>query len=314
MYVGMSDVLRERNDLHGAMEYLLRSQELGDGCGLPQNPYRWRVAMARLREIEGDWDGALDLLDEAERLYIGDYFPDVRPIPALKARLWARSGRVGEALGWAADRGLSLDDDLGYVHEFEHITLARLLLTQAATQPQALFLDEAVRLLNRLLKAADAGGRTGSVLEILVLQALAQQAGGNLAPALAILHRALALAEPEGYVRIFIDEGAPMAALLKAAAPQGRAPRYVRRLVAAEHAAGHAADGGTNVPSGLIEPLSDRELDVLRLLRTDLNGPDIARELTVSLNTVRTHTSHIYAKFGVNNRRAAVRRANELGL
>jgi LuxR family maltose regulon positive regulatory protein len=128
--------------------------------------------------------------------------------------------------------------------------------------------------------------------------------------ALASLQRALTLAEPEGYVRLFVDEGPAMASLLRAAAKEGIAPSYVHRLLAAF---GTAQD---NTPrrQDLIEPLSERELHVLRLLGTDLDGPDIARELVVSLNTVRTHTKNIYAKLGVNNRRAAVRRARELDL
>ena len=120
----------------------------------------------------------------------------------------------------------------------------------------------------------------------------------------------MALAEPEGYVRVFIDEGPPMAALLKLAAKERNAPSYVRRLLAAVV----TVEGRAPVEQPLIEPLSERELEVLRLLGSDLDGPDIARELAVSLATVRTHTRSIYAKLGVNSRRAAVRRAAELGL
>ena len=130
MYVGMSEVHRERDDLPAATQHLLRSQELGEHIGLPQNRYRWRVAMARIRQAEGDLGGALDLLDEAERLYVGDFFPNVRPVPALKARVWIAQGRLGEALGWAREQGLSVDDDLSYLREFEHITLARVLLAR----------------------------------------------------------------------------------------------------------------------------------------------------------------------------------------
>ena len=109
---------------------MLRSQELGEHAGLPQNRYRWRVAMARIRQAEGDLGGALDLLDEAERLYVGDFFPNVRPVPALRARVWIAQGRLGEATGWAREQGLSADDDLSYLREFEHITLARVLLAR----------------------------------------------------------------------------------------------------------------------------------------------------------------------------------------
>ena len=310
MYVGMSEVHRERDDLPAATQQLLRSQELGEHTGLPQNRYRWRVAMARIREAEGDLDGALELLNEAERLYVGDFFPNVRPVPALRARVRVAQGELGEALGWARERDLSVEDDLSYLREFEHITLVRVLLAGYTAERAEHPIQEATRLLERLLRAAEEGQRTGSVIEILVLQALAHQARDDIPAALASLQHALMLAEPEGYVRIFADEGPPMASLLRAAAKEGIAPGYVRRLLDAVN----KTEDSTPASQGLIEPLSERELDVLRLLGTDLGGPDIARELIVSLNTVRTHTKNIYAKLGVNNRRAAVRRARELDL
>ena len=143
-----------------------------------------------------------------------------------------------------------------------------------------------------------------------MLQALAHQAGRDVPAALDALGRAVALAEPEGYLRVFADEGTPMAALLKALARLGTAGGYVQRLLAAV-----TRDAGPEpVPHGLVEPLSQRELDVLRLLGSDLDGPEIARELSVSLNTMRTHTRNIYAKLGVTSRRAAVRQAQDLDL
>ena len=311
MYVGMAALHRERDDLPAATELLLRSQELGEHLGLPQNPHRWRVAMARVREAEGDLDGAATLLAEAERVYAGDFSPDVRPIGAMRARVLIAQGRWADALGWARDRGLTVDDDLSYLREFEHVTLARALLAQYGSERAAPSLDAAVGLLQRLLPAAEAGGRTGSAIEILVLQALAQQLRSDVPAALAPLGQALTLAEPEGYARVFLDEGQPMAALLEAAAQRGIATDYVRRLLAAVGETGPARSSGVE---RLIEPLSGREVDVLRLLASDLGGPDIARQLVVSLNTVRTHTKNIYAKLGVNNRRAAVRRAEELHL
>jgi len=306
MYVGMSEVYRERDDLPAATQQLLRSQELGEHNGLPQNRYRWRVAMARIRQAEGGLPGALDLLDEAERLYTGDFFPNVRPVPALKARVWIAQGRLGEAFVWAREHNLSVDDDLSYLREFEHITLARMLLGERAEDS----VHQATRLLERLLLAAEEGERTGRVIEILVLQALTRQRRGDIPAALARLERAVTLAEPEGYVRVFVDEGQPMASLLRALAKQRIAGNYVRRLLAGVGETGHDRP----VEQALIEPLSERELDVLRLLGTELDGPAIARELTVSLHTVRTHTKHIYAKLAVTNRRAAVRRAQELDL
>jgi LuxR family maltose regulon positive regulatory protein len=316
MYVGMSQIACERDDLRAATLHLQRAQELGEHLGLPQNPYRWRVAMARVREAHGDLDGALDLLDEAQRVYVGDFSPNVRPVPAVRARVLAAQGRLGEASGWMRERGLSAEDDLSYLREFEHITAARVLLARYRQEHSEPPIRAAARLVERLLTAAEEGMRTGSVIEILVLQAIIHHARGDVRDAAAPLERALTLAEPEGYVRVFVGEGPPMVSLLRAVARQRSPWNYVRRLLDAGRHAGDATGAGQTTPArqGLVEPLSERELDVLRLLGSDLDGPDIARELTVSLNTLRTHTRNIYAKLGVNSRRAAVRQGAELNL
>ena len=198
MYVGMSQIACERDDLPAATQYLLRAEELGEHTWLPQNPYRWRVAMARVREAEGDLDGALDLLDEAQRVYTGDFSPNVRPIPALRARELTARGRVGEAVAWAREQGLSAEDDLTYLREFEHITLARVLLARYGCDQDEGALLEAMALLTRLLQAAQAKERWGNVIEILLLQALVYQEQGDTSAALIPLQRALTLAEPEG--------------------------------------------------------------------------------------------------------------------
>jgi LuxR family maltose regulon positive regulatory protein len=312
MYVGMSELHREQGDLDAAARSLGKSQDLGASVGLPQHPYRWRVAMAHLRRAEGDLKDAVELLDEADRVYNNDFLPKVRPVAAMRTRVWLAQSRLSEASAWAQERGLSAEDELSYLREFEHITLARVLLAQYKgdrTHPS--ILRDALALLERLLRAAEQGRRTGHVIEILVLQALAHQAQGDIAAALVPLERAVGLAEPERYARIFLDEGPPMATLLQALARQGTAPNYVRQLLTGLRD-GH--DRTTPATQVLIEPLSDRELEVIRLLATELDGPDIARRLVVSLNTMRTHTKNIYSKLGVNNRREAVRRAQELEL
>ena len=237
MYVGMSQIACERGDLEAATAHLLCSQQLGEHAGLPQNPYRWRVAMARVLESHRDLGGALNLLDEALRVYLGDFAPNVRPVAASRARVLAALGRVGDAFGWVRDHGLSADDNPSYAREFEHITLARVLLARHTAEGDQSCLLDAARLLEHLLSAAEAGGRTGSVIEILVLQALTRYAGGDLAGARAPLERALTLAEPQGYVRVFAGEGAPMAALLEAIAVSRVGWDYVRRLL---DACGHA--------------------------------------------------------------------------
>lgn len=310
MYVGISVLCREHDDLNAAAQHLLRSKEQGEHTGFPQNGYRWCVAMARIREAQGDLDAALHLLLEAEQLYVSDFFPNVRPIAAMKTRMWLSQGRLGEALDWAREQGLSVRDDLSYLREFEHITLARVLLAKYKSDRTDDSILEAMGLLERLLHAAEEGERTGSAIEILVLQALAHHMQGDIPAALVPLARVLTLAEPEGYVRIFVDEGRPVAELLDAAVKKGIALNYARHL----QAAFGKADLKPPAKKVVCEPLSERERDVLRLLGTDLSGPDIARELRVSLNTLRTHTKNIYDKLEVNNRRAAVRRAKELDI
>ncbi len=233
MHTGMSELFRERNDLETASQHLLVSRELGEENGLAQNPYRSRVAAARIRQTQGDLDGALDLLDEAERLYASDFSPDVRPVAAVRARVWIAQGNLSAAWGWAREHGVAAADELSYLHEFEHATLARLLLAQGTRDRADDRIAAAIELTERLLAAAEDGGRSGSAIDILVVQALARHAGDDVTGALDSLARAVALAEPEGYVRVFIDEGPPMAALLKLAAKERKAPSYVRRLLAA---------------------------------------------------------------------------------
>jgi LuxR family transcriptional regulator, maltose regulon positive regulatory protein len=319
MYVGMSEILRERNDLHAATQHLLRSKEMGEHTAFPQNRYRWRVAMARIREAQGNLDGALDLLDDAERLYMSDFSPNVHPIVARKTRVWLAQERLGEALDWARVQRLSVQDDLSYVREFEHITLARVLLAQYRNESADHSIVEAIGLLERLLAAAQEGGRMGSVIEILILEALAHEAQGNIPVSLIPLEQALTLAEPEGYIRMFLDEGTPMAQLLREAAAHEIRPGYTGKLLAAFEAQGQKSANASPIPASptsqsLIEPLSQRELEVLRLFKTELSGPEIARELTIALSTVRTHTESIYSKLNVKTRRAAVQRAIELNL
>lgn len=321
MLVAQSELRLEQNDLETAAHCLRQSQALGERASLSENRYRWHLAQARLRAAQGDWDAAFDQLAEAARLYLPGFYPNVRPIAAWRARLWVRQGRLAEAQAWANERGLSAADAPSYLREFEHFTLARLLIAQAQPGQNDHAAREALGLLERLRVAAEAGGRSAGVIESLVLQALAHAAQGQPAQALAPLERALAQAEPEGYVRLFIDEGPPLAALLQAAAKRGVAPTYLPRLLAAFDGAAPAPAAGrlppaadASTPRSLAEPLSEREREVLRLLATELTGPEIARQLMVSLNTFHTHTKNIYGKLGVKNRQAAVIRAGELGL
>jgi LuxR family maltose regulon positive regulatory protein len=329
MHVGLADTLREAGDLAGAREHLHVAAGLGDDAGLPQNGHRSRVVAARLRLAEGDAAGAVALLEEAERRYVPDYFPDVRPIASERARALVAAGDVDGGWAWVLERGLDADladdSDVGaevpFLREHELVTLARVLLARHAADDDARALRDATRLLDRLGRAAMAGGRGGTVLEVLVLRARAHHAAGDGAAALATLAEAVRQAAPQGAVGVFADEGEPVAALLGTLARTGADRPAARHLLARVAPGGDAArgaggrGGGTTAPvDPLVDPLSARELQVLRLLATDLDGPGIAARLVVSLHTVRSHTKSLYAKLGVHGRREAVRRAAELGL
>jgi LuxR family maltose regulon positive regulatory protein len=306
LHTGLAELALERNELDAAADHLLTSAQLEEqGAGLPQNAHRRRIVAALVRLAEGDAGAAIGLVDDAEQAYVGEYFPVTRPIPAVRARVRLAQRRLADATDWLAQRGLTGDDELDYLTEYEHVTLARILIARSTEEADDGLLRDAVALLDRLLASAEAGGRQGAILEVLILQALAWRTLGDESRALASLRRALSIGRLEGYVRTFVGEGAPMMALLESAVAHGIEPEYARHLL---------AQGDRPRRQPLDEPLSQRELEVLRLLGTDLDGPDIARELVVGLSTVRSHTKAIYAKLGVNSRRAAVRRGEELGL
>jgi LuxR family maltose regulon positive regulatory protein len=324
MYVGMSALHYEHNDLKTATQHLLTSQALGELAGMPQNPYRWRTAMARIRAAQGDPDGALELLDQAGRLYDANFSPNVRPIAARKARVWVAQGRLDEAQGWAREQGLTVENDLCYLSEFDHITLVRVLLARYQRDRADGSISGAVGLLERLLKAAEEGGRNGSVIEILVLQAMVYHAQGDLPAALLPLRRALALAEPEGYIRMFLDEGSSMMQLLREASARKIMPGYTDKLLAAFEAEmrpvpaaspGKSEDKPDHPPAQpLIEPLSQRELDILNLIAQGLSNRVIGERLFLALDTVKGHNRKIFDKLQVQSRTEAIARARELGL
>jgi LuxR family maltose regulon positive regulatory protein len=226
---------------------------------------------------------------------------------------------LGEALVWARKLSLSAHDDLDYLHEFEHITLARVLLARYESDREERSIHEAMSLLERLLEAAEEGGRKGSVIEILVLQALAHEAQGESPSALVSLERALTLAEPEGYVRIFVDEGRPMARLLYEAAARGIMPDYTGRLLAAFETEGRIdPDDAPRLTApasqSLAELLSQRELEVLQLIAQGLSNREIGERLFLAVVTVKGHNRNIFRKLQVRRRTEAVARARELGL
>ncbi len=319
LHTALSTLCLEQNDLKAVAAHLRRSKALGEPTALPRWRYRWCLAQARVRAAEGKLDDTLNWLDEAQRQYVRGPVPEVRPIAAWQTRVWIAQGRLADALSWVQEQGLSVDDDLNYLREFEHITLSRLLIARYEREQAEECVHAALALLERLRQAAAAGGRAGSLIEILVLQALAHQAQGLSPLALAALEYALRLAEPEGYVRIFVDEGHPMARLLAEAGGQGIMPDYIHKLLAAFEAEPRTAAGNSpafSPPAAqpLVEPLSERELEVLHLLAQGLSNREIGERLFLALPTVKGHNRNIYSKLQVRRRTEAIARARELGL
>lgn len=309
LHVGLAELDRELDDVTGAAAHLETARVLAETGSITENRHRWFVASAQLRAAHGDHDAALRLLDEAEALYRPGFYPDVRPVPAVRARIHILAGDHEPASGWAREHGIGADDAPAYLREYEHLTLARILLAQQRVPP-------ALGLLARLHAAAAHSGRAGSLVEISALQAVAHHLQGDDEQAFAAFARSVAeTAEPESHVRRYLDEGPPMLALLHLAATTDHGEdavtvqSHARRLL---QRATPAAPPRTAPP--VTDALSDRELQVLRLLDTELTGPQIARELYVTINTLRSHTKRIFTKLDVTTRTAAVRRARERGL
>jgi LuxR family transcriptional regulator, maltose regulon positive regulatory protein len=340
-YLGLALLYHEMGDDAAAAEHLQKAGELGEHTTLVDWSYRWYLAQARLKESGGDLEAALAQLDKAGRAYVKNPIPDTRPIEALKAKVYLKQGRLVKAQVWARTRGLSADDEVSYLGEFEHLTLARVLMAEYQSRQNRHAFLQAIGLLERLLKAAEAQSRAGSVTEILVAQALTHQMQGNLPLALASLERALTLSEPEGYIRLFVDEGEPMRLLLlgfrsrveKQSSDQGHPLlHYVKKLLSAFDRADEKQSTSDPLnpemigPAALIDPedrpaknmlvdpLSKRELEVLRLVAQGLTNNEISQRLVLALSTVKGHNLRIFGKLQARNRSEAVARARELGL
>jgi LuxR family maltose regulon positive regulatory protein len=276
------------------------------------------ITLALVRQARGDTAGAQAMLERAAAIAQTWAQPQiVLRVATFTARLALMRGLVSDAARWARTTELGIDDDLSEWLEIEHCTLARWLIAERRA-------DDALRLLRRLAAAAEQAGRIGRLIEILALQALAAQTQGITTNALAHLARALELAAPEGYVRIFADEGAPMAALLRAAYARRIMPDYVAILLAAfpqtRNDEGRTmkdeplAHRSSLIAQPWVEPLTARELDVLRLVVAGRSNRAIASELIVAVGTVKAHLNSIFGKLGVTSRTQAIMRANDLHL
>jgi len=320
-HVGLAEVLRQRNELDAALDHATQGVALCRQLAYAQPLAAGLTTMAWIRHAQGDPAGALQAIVQAERVR-----PDLgvvallNPVPAQRGRLLLADGQVTEAAHWVKQCGVATDDQPSYPQEGEYLVLARVLLAEHTP-------DLALGLLGRLRDLALSQERAGSLIEVQMLRALALAAVGDQAAALAALAEAFVLAAPEGYLRVFLDEGAPIATLLgklaataaKGQATAARVPRpYLTRLLEAFDQDGlnvlPRPRHGSVLVAGLVAPLSARELEVLALLTAGMSNHAVAEELVITLDTVKRHVTHILDKLGAANRTQAVTRAHELGL
>ncbi|HSR19686.1 MAG TPA: LuxR C-terminal-related transcriptional regulator [Anaerolineales bacterium] len=313
--VHLANISREWNDLESALALLDEGIRIGEPARMVDAVISGYAVMTRVQLSLGNVDEAMESYKSAERMAQNtlNLAAGTRQLMIDgRVRLLLEQKLPSEALNVFRENDLDVDDEIAYFDGFRHAALARCLLYLGRWNPEGDELSRAQSLIARMLNIARSVGCTRDLIELLALQSLASSAQGLQDQALLSLREALGLAAEEKFVRTYVDEGEPMLKLVRQIEASGPLGKYIGRLLAAFE----RVDGeGRSTTSGpLVDPLTERELDVLRLLRTDLSGPEIAGELTVSLNTIRTHTKSIYAKLGVNSRRAAVRQAKELEL
>jgi LuxR family maltose regulon positive regulatory protein len=317
-HIGIAQVLYARNQLDDALRHATEAVTLGRQVVESFLLALGLHAMAWVHQAMGDTEAAVKAMDEADGVLPATAVArHLYPDQAWRARLLLAMGRTGEAARWTEERGLTADDAISYQQERSYLVLVRVLLAQQ--EPGG-----AMRLLERLDALAASQGRTGSLIEARALRSLATQAAGDHRGALTALADALLLARPEGHVRVFADEGPPMAALLRslirarqrghAGAVSRAAREHVNRVVGAFRPRVEGLDGPAAAARGLQDPLTRREVEVLGLVAAGRPNREIADELVVSLETVKKHLSHVFDKLGAANRTDAVARARDLRL
>ena len=321
-HVGIAEVLYQRDQLDDALRHLAHGIDLCRQLTSTQALATGLSTLAWVRWATGDNSRAGEAMEEAYRVLPSlDVVSLSNPVPAERARLLLAQGKVLEAARWVEERRLGENDEPTYAREREYLVLARLLLARAAP-------DRALTLLGRLAAQAAAQGRVGSVIEVGALEALALSAIGDRTQGMRRLIEVLALGRREGYVRVFADQGRPMAALLGGLVTTGKrkGPRpaheipaeYLDRVLQAARRTGDhpplAGTGANDGATGLVEALTVREVQVLEKLAAGKSNREIADEFVVTLDTVKKHVTHIFEKLGATNRTEAVAVARQLGL
>ncbi|TMC20016.1 MAG: hypothetical protein E6J36_13640, partial [Chloroflexi bacterium] len=318
-YFVLGDVWREWNQLDRSEQHLVQGMGLVKETATADAEMitRGYLALARLQQARGESNQALATLDAFTQVADQRGFAPTLLAhgAAVRAQVELGQGNLVAAIHWAETHGLSEVSDLSYPREQEYLTLVRVRIAQAREHPTGPFLSQALVLLERLLEDAEPKARMSSIIEILILRALALHALGDSTGALTALGRALALAEPQGYIRLFLEEGAPMTVLLRQAYTQKIMPEYTAALLEA------SGEHGTMIPllhttqqSPLIEPLTRRERAVLGLLIDGASNREIAEHLVLSVNTVKKHVFNICSKLNVQSRAQVVARARTLNL
>ena len=305
-HLGLGLLHHEMGEDEPAAHHLQKAFELGRQTTIVDWMYRKSLAQAYLKESEGDLRSALELLNDAQRFYVRTPIPNLRPVEAMQARIHIKQNHLNKAQAWAHQSGLSLQDKPIFLNEFGYLTFARIMLAENQNDQH---FQTMLQMLESLLKQAESQNRLRSRIDILITQALAFSAKDS-AKALAALEQALTLAEPEGYLRLFVDEGKPMAELLSKF-KSSKLQQYANRILAALTPSIHPSSFSLQP---LIDPLSDRELEVLRLIAQGLSNQEITQKLVVALSTVKGHNLRIFAKLQAKSRTEAVARARELGL
>lgn len=307
-HIGIAQIFYERNQLGKALQHTMEGITLGRQLVSTQSLATGLITLAWTRQAMGDSVGAREAMNEADELTQNPEIVSLHnPAPVERARLSLAQGDLKEAVRWVEERGLN-EDEPSYARELEYFVLARTLLNRNLS-------NRALTLLENLGGAAKAQNRVDSLIKIQILQALGFQAVGRVDLAMSVLAQALMQAEPEGYIRTFVDEGPAMAALLHRAALRGVTPNYVTSLLAAFPAIDRGIQtSSSSITFGFNEPLSERELEVLRLLASGVSNQEIAELLSITVTTAKKHVSNIIRKLGVNNRTQAVSRGRDLGL